>query len=128
MTRAIADTHALVWAYFGDSRLSPAARAEFSAGLIGVSTISLAEIVYLEEKGRLPSGTREGLRAMLADPNVALEEVPVAMPIVDAMARIARAEVPDLPDRLIAATALSVGVPLITRDRKIRATSLETIW
>jgi predicted nucleic acid-binding protein len=44
------------------------------------------------------------------------------------MASIPRADVPDLPDRIIAATAVYLGVPLISRDRAIRASSVETIW
>jgi hypothetical protein len=34
---------------------------------------------------------------------------------------------PDLPDRVIAATALHFGVPVINRDRKIRSSNIETI-
>ncbi len=44
------------------------------------------------------------------------------------MTRVMRAEVPDLPDRIIAATALHLEVPVISRDRKIQASSLETVW
>ncbi len=35
---------------------------------------------------------------------------------------------PDMPDRIIGATALHLGLPLITRDGKIRASDLRTIW
>jgi len=49
--------------------------------------------------------------------------------VVDAIAQIPRNVVPDLPDRIIAATALSLGLPLITKDAKIRSCKvLETIW
>jgi len=41
---------------------------------------------------------------------------------------IARADVPDLPDRVIAATAAALQLPLVTKDGRIRATNLETIW
>jgi len=44
------------------------------------------------------------------------------------MRRVDRAQVPDLPDRSIAATAVHFGVPLISRDRKIRSSSVPTIW
>jgi predicted nucleic acid-binding protein len=53
---------------------------------------------------------------------------PVDRVVVDALGQINRDEVPDMPDRIIAATALALGVPLLSRDRKIRASSLETIW
>jgi predicted nucleic acid-binding protein len=41
---------------------------------------------------------------------------------------IPREEVPGMPDRIIAATGLHLGVPVLSRDRKIRAARLETIW
>ena len=33
-----------------------------------------------------------------------------------------------MPDRIIAATALHLGVPVISRDGKIRASTVATIW
>jgi PIN domain nuclease of toxin-antitoxin system len=33
-----------------------------------------------------------------------------------------------MPDRVIAATALSLAVPVISRDGKIRDSQIETIW
>lgn len=36
--------------------------------------------------------------------------------------------VPDMPDGLIAATALHLQAPLLTRDNQIRLASLQTIW
>jgi len=40
--------------------------------------------------------------------------------VTDAMAQIPRSEVPDMPDRVIAATSLHLGLPLISKDRRIR--------
>jgi predicted nucleic acid-binding protein len=37
-------------------------------------------------------------------------------------------EMADLPDRLIAATALPLRVPVISRDRRIQASALDTVW
>jgi len=36
--------------------------------------------------------------------------------------------VPDMPDRIIAATALHLDLPLVTRDRAIQAAGLKAIW
>ena len=44
------------------------------------------------------------------------------------MKAIVRQEVPDLPDRVIAATALQLSVPVVSRDGRIRASSVQTIW
>jgi PIN domain nuclease of toxin-antitoxin system len=59
MVVAIADTHTTLWYLFSDSRLGPAASALIDATVaegnhIGVSAISVAEMVYLIEKGRIP--------------------------------------------------------------------------
>ena len=131
MIVAVADTHALVWALFGDPRLSKAARSALSVSgdaQIGVSAISFAEIVYLEEKYRLPAGTFSRLGAALVAPAGPLTEVPIDTAVITEMRNVPRASVPDLPDRLIAATARLLGVPLVTRDGKIRASGLATIW
>lgn len=40
-----------------------------------------------------------------------------------------RSTVPEMPDRIIAATALYLHIPLITKDHKIQALqSIQTIW
>ena len=44
------------------------------------------------------------------------------------MLQVPRAEVPDMPDRMVADTAVYFDVPVISRDRRIRAASLKTIW
>lgn len=131
MIVAVADTHTLVWALFGDARLSAAARAALMVSgdsKVGASAISLAEIVCLEEKQRLPGGTFTRVAAALADPAGSLEAIPVDAAIVQTMARIARSSIPDLPDRIIAASAVHLGVPVVSRDAKIRDSLLTTIW
>jgi PIN domain nuclease of toxin-antitoxin system len=105
-TLAVADTHTLVWALFGDARLSPATRAVLTVsgeGKVGVSAISFAEIVYLEEKQRLAGGIFARVAATLADPTSSLEEIPVDAAVIQAMTRIPRSSIPDLPDRIQAA-------------------------
>jgi len=42
--------------------------------------------------------------------------------------RVLRKAVPDLPDRIIAASALHLNVPLVTRDSQIRGAGITTIW
>ena len=131
MIVAVADTHALIWALLGSPRLSPAARAAMTVGgtdSVGVSAISLVEVVYLEEKGRLPAGIFARISSALATSAGALVAIPVDAAIAQTLALVNRDSIPDMPDRIIAATALHLGVPLISRDGKIRASSIKTIW
>jgi PIN domain nuclease of toxin-antitoxin system len=120
--RVLADTHALLWYLENDPRLSPAvdtllATTEAAGDQIAISSITLAEVTYLSEKGRLPSNPLNRILAALDHQPTTLVEIPVDRAVVSAMVRIPRAEVPDLPDRLIAATALMLGVPVVSRDR-----------
>lgn len=132
MIRAVADTHALVWYIHSDPRMSPAARAAMDDAAaagdeIAVSSISFVEMTYLIEKRRIDPKTIDRI-SILLDFDSLLIEVPVHRAIAAALQAIARAEVPDMPDRIIAATALHLGVPVISRDGKIRASSVATIW
>jgi PIN domain nuclease of toxin-antitoxin system len=58
--RAIADTHAAIWYLYDDPRLSTVAGNVIDAAVdrgdaIGLSAITLVEIVYLSEKERIPA-------------------------------------------------------------------------
>ena len=91
---------------------------------IGVSAISLAEIVYLVEKDRIVSDALTRMRRTLHHRGEVLTEVPVDGQVVEYMQILPRDEVPDLSDRIIGATALALHVPIISRDRQIRASPL----
>jgi PIN domain nuclease of toxin-antitoxin system len=93
-----------------------------------LSPISLAEIVYLIEKNRLPVLAYEELKRALADREYVIEEAPLTAEIVEAMRQVPRADVPDMPDRMVAATAVHFAVPGISRDGRIRASNVRTVW
>jgi predicted nucleic acid-binding protein len=44
------------------------------------------------------------------------------------MAEIPRQDLPDLPDRVVAAAALFYKLPVLSRDGRIRSSEIETIW
>jgi PIN domain nuclease of toxin-antitoxin system len=133
MILAIADTHTAIWYLFSDPRLGKAASAFIDATIaagdhIGVSAISIGEMVYLIEKGRIPANALKDLHAATADPKAVLRHVPLDENIAMKMAEVPRQDLPDLPDRVIAATALFYGVPVLSRDGRIRASTIQTIW
>ncbi|MDJ0636239.1 MAG: hypothetical protein QNJ34_23865 [Xenococcaceae cyanobacterium MO_188.B29] len=57
-----------------------------------------------------------------------LTEIPLDRNIVKALTQIERTQIPELPDRIIAATALYFQVPVISRDSRIKLSNIQTIW
>jgi PIN domain nuclease of toxin-antitoxin system len=133
MVRGIADTHTVIWYVTPDERLSERAKTFIdvatSRGVkIGISSITLVEIVYLIEKGKIPAESLTKLVRVLNDPLGAFIEIPLNLSIARTLTQVSAAQVPDMPDRIIAATAVNYRVPLISRDAKIQASSVQTIW
>jgi PIN domain nuclease of toxin-antitoxin system len=133
MIAAVADTHTALWHLFSDARLSATAEtfiheAAAARRKIAISSISLAEVIYLVEKGRLPPAAYDELVQALADPEHVFTEAAFTSAVVQSMRQVSRAEVPDMPDRMIAATVVYFRVPVLSRDRRILAASLKTVW
>jgi PIN domain nuclease of toxin-antitoxin system len=95
---------------------------------IHVPSICLVELTYLVEKRRLPAAARKRLIQALDDPATPCLLAPLDRLVADALESMSRSEIPDLPDRIVAATAAALHVPLISRDGKIRASQIQTIW
>jgi PIN domain nuclease of toxin-antitoxin system len=130
---ALLDTHAAIWYVFVRKRLSHDAlkfirRAIDSGKPVYVSAISIIETVYLVERNRIPYEALQKLQVGLGDPSSSLVVTPIDSEVADAIYRIPRAIVPDMPDRIIAATALRLGLPVVTRDHRIQSAGIKTIW
>ena len=76
----------------------------------------------------MPAAAYDELMRSVADPEHVFVEAVFSAAVVQAMRQVSRAEVPDMPDRMIAATAVYFDVPVISRDRCIRSASIRTIW
>ncbi|MEG4577669.1 PIN domain-containing protein [Microcoleus sp. N3A4] len=92
------------------------------------SSITLAEIVYLSERGRINSTTLDLLLREVESDDALLVEIPFDRNIALTLRQVDRSQIPDLPDRIIAATALYLNLPVISRDRRIQLSSIDTIW
>jgi PIN domain nuclease of toxin-antitoxin system len=93
-----------------------------------ISAVSLVEVVYLAERGRIAADAFERIVRELGQDNPAFKVFPLDYNVASALRSIPRDVVPDMPDRIIAATALHLNLPLVTRDRRLQAAGIQTIW
>jgi len=133
MIRVVADTHAVLWYLYNDPRLSLPAGSLMDATVrsgdeIAISAISLIEIAYLVERSRIPQDAFERVISALNTPGLNFREIIINQQVADVLRQISRSQIPEMPDRIIAATAFMLSVPLISRDHKIQASSITTIW
>ncbi len=129
----VLDTHTLLWWVNDPTTLSkPAAKvidAAVKSNSVHVSSISSWEIALLVERGRLR------LALDVRDWVCRCEALPFLsfVPVSNAIA-IESVRLPDFPhadpaDRIIAATALSLGAVLVTKDDKLRNyPHVKTVW
>ena len=122
MIAGVADTHTALWHLFGDPKLSRTAanfiqEAATRRRTIALSVISMAKLVYLVEKNRLPASAYTEFASALADPDHVFTEAALTAAIVQSMRQVARAEVSDMPDGIVAATAVvqNVAIGIIRR-------------
>lgn len=134
MASVVADTHALIWYLVEPDKLSNDALKALDAAndegnIIYISAISVVEVNYLVEKGRLPEIVLQRIIEAIEDEDTGLNVFPLDLNISLILKQINRETVPDMPDRIIAATALYLSLPLVTKDEKIRALSnIQIIW
>ena len=124
----VVDTHALLWWVGGKSELSAKARAVLNARPIGIAAITCFEITQLTERGRfaLDREVTDWLEDVVALPQVAV--LPLTMDVAVTAGKL-RDPLRDPIDRIIVATVLHLGVPLVTKDRKIIESGVvPTIW
>ncbi|MEK7363312.1 MAG: PIN domain-containing protein [candidate division NC10 bacterium] len=129
----VTDTHPLIWHQTDDPNLSAAARKildETDQGrhTVWIPAIVLVEIIYISEKHRIPPEVVSSFLSKLpASTNYLV--APLDMDTIIAMRGIPRPAITDMPDRIITATAMKLGVPLITLDPRIKESSLvSVVW
>ena len=111
-------------------KLGPAAKSIFESVESGkatayISALVFAEILYLSEKKRISTSLSEVGDYLDQFPNY--KEYAMSLAVIQTAAQIS--DIPELHDRLIAATARLLDLALITNDHTIRAsTFVRTVW
>ena len=130
VSRFVVDTNALWWYLRAPERLSPSADAIFRLAEAGgtelmVPTIVVAELYYLSIKTRNPLPPAELVEMLDSSGFFAVSDLGrTQLEMLDRLP-----EIPEMHDRLIAAEALALGVPVVTRDPVIAAShQVQSIW
>ena len=126
----VVDTNALWWYLRAPERLSPSADVIFRLAEAGgtalvVPGIVVAELYYLSMKVRDPLTPRELMK--LFDESGFFVASDLGRTQLELLDRLP--EIPEMHDRLIAAEALALGAPVVTRDPVIAASpQVQSIW
>jgi len=112
-----------------DRRLPKIARTAFEQAKEGIAqilvpSIVLVEVVFLAERQRVPRPILAQLMALSDMPSAGICVIPLDLTVARAVADFGPSAVPELADRIIAATARALNLPLLTTDPAIIASGL----
>jgi PIN domain nuclease of toxin-antitoxin system len=129
----VLDTHAWIWFISNPAYLSKRAETAVNVAVkdksILISSISAWELALLVKKKRLKLTLEVTDWIAKSESLPFIQFVPVTNSIAVKSVNLPIPLHPDPADRIIIATALSVGAPLVTKDKKLLDYApIKTIW
>lgn len=128
--RFLADTHALLWHFTNDPKISQNAKeifdkTETGEHIIFIPSIVIAECLSIFDKKKITFDFKALFNQIRRSENYAI--IPLDHKVLLKMVEIT--DVPELHDKIIVATAKLLKVPLITKDSFLRnLKTITTIW
>ena len=128
----LVDTHVVLWLALEPGRISKRAKAVIEQARqrghgLAISDITLLEIATAENKGRVTLNS--SLETFLSEIETRFVVLPITGKVCVRAIGLPATYPKDPADRIIAATAIVEGVPLVTADDAIRRSmALPTIW
>jgi PIN domain nuclease of toxin-antitoxin system len=125
------DTHIVIWLALEPDRLSKRAKAAIRAarieGGLAIAGISLLELAWLAQKGRVE--TTLSVESFVRQCASKMTVLAITAEIAARAASFPDSYPKDPQDRLIGATALVEGIPLVTHDKQIKKSGMiPVIW
>lgn len=128
----LVDTHVVLWLAFEEDRVSKKARVAIDDARkhgrgLAISDITLLEIATLEKKRRI--ALHSTLETFITEVESRFIVFPITARVCVRAMALTAAFPNDPADRVISATALVEGIPLVTADDAIRkAKVVSTVW
>ncbi|MFN8455810.1 MAG: PIN domain-containing protein, partial [Anaerolineae bacterium] len=119
MNEFVADTHAVIWYLSGNKRLSHKARTIFQQAKAGyghvvIPSIVLVETLFLIQRARVGEDLVSALLTLTENGNDGIYIYPLNKAVAQTLSSFGPAVIPELADRIIAATAVYLNLPLLT--------------
>ncbi len=126
---ALLDTHALLWWLAGDERLSPAARKliDDPTNTILVSAASAWEITTKSRLGKLPNAAVLANDVGQAVDSQGFSKLDISFAHAERAGRLPGAH-RDPFDRMLAAQAVEMDIPLVSCDTALDVFAVRRLW
>jgi PIN domain nuclease of toxin-antitoxin system len=134
MSQYVTDTHSLIWHLAQPRKLSAEVRRVFQKADQGqaqilIPSIVLIEVIYIGDRQHIPASLVNRLFKIEDEAaNAAYQIVPLSKAVAVIARDFGPAVIPEMADRIIAATARYLDLPLLSSDTAIIESGLVKIY